>query len=217
MKEVGGTPTVTPMGADATSEATSRFQVLIAGGGVAAVEALLALRALAPDRVRPTLVAPDPTFRYRPLSVTQPFGLGVPRGFDLAEMALANGGSFIHEAISGVVPERRRVRTAGGGSIAYDALLIAIGAQAGTTIPGALAFWDSADRGAYGEIVAELEAGRLRRLAFAGAGPGRLAAGPLRAGAPDRCPGGRARSGGRRAHARHLGAASARDLRGACR
>jgi sulfide:quinone oxidoreductase len=167
MKEVGGTPTVTPMGADATSEATSRFQVLIAGGGVAAVEALLALRALAPDRVRPTLVAPDPTFRYRPLSVTQPFGLGVPRGFDLAEMALANGGSFIHEAISGVVPERRRVRTAGGGSIAYDALLIAIGAQAGTTIPGALAFWDSADRGAYGEIVAELEAGRLRRLAFA--------------------------------------------------
>ena len=77
---------------------------LIAGGGVAAVKALLALRALAPDRARPTLLAPDPVFRYRPLSVTQPFGLGVPRGFDLAEMAMANGGSFITETITGSTP-----------------------------------------------------------------------------------------------------------------
>ena len=44
---------------------------------------------------------------------------------------------------------------------------VAIGAQAGTTIPGAVAFWDTADRGAYRDVLAELEAGRTRRLAFA--------------------------------------------------
>jgi NADH dehydrogenase FAD-containing subunit len=34
-------------------------RVLIAGGGIAAVEAALALRALASDRVRLTLISPD--------------------------------------------------------------------------------------------------------------------------------------------------------------
>jgi sulfide:quinone oxidoreductase len=153
--------------APTTPRSSGRFQVLIAGGGVAAVEAMLALRALAPDLVRPTLLAPDPIFRYRPLSVTQPFGLGVPRGFDLAEMAMANGGSFINESLSGVEPTRNRAVTVGGGSIEYDALLIAIGAHGGTTIPGAVAFWDSADRGAYREILTELEEGTVRRLVFA--------------------------------------------------
>lgn len=166
MTDLDDGPTVTSMEVGPTNE-PGRFQVLIAGGGVAAVEALLALRAVAPDRVRPTLMAPDPIFRYRPLSVAQPFGLGVPRGFDLAEMALANGSSFVGEALSGVDPEERRARTAGGGSVPYDALLVAIGAQAGTTIPGAVAFWDTADRGAYRDVLAELEAGTHRRLAFA--------------------------------------------------
>jgi hypothetical protein len=42
--------------------------VLIAGGGVAALEAALALRALAEDRVRVELIAPEPRFWYRPLA-----------------------------------------------------------------------------------------------------------------------------------------------------
>jgi aspartate oxidase len=40
----------------------SRVQVLIAGGGVAALEAALALRALAEDRVSVELLAPEPQF-----------------------------------------------------------------------------------------------------------------------------------------------------------
>jgi sulfide:quinone oxidoreductase len=50
--------------------------VVIAGGGVAGLEALLALRALAADRVDLTLIAPDDHFAYRPLAVAQPFALG---------------------------------------------------------------------------------------------------------------------------------------------
>jgi NADH dehydrogenase FAD-containing subunit len=41
-------------------------RVLIAGGGVAGLDALLALRALAGDRVALTLVSPAPDFVYRP-------------------------------------------------------------------------------------------------------------------------------------------------------
>jgi hypothetical protein len=43
----------------------SPHRVVIAGGGVAGVEALLALHALAPDRIDLTLVSPTPDFVYR--------------------------------------------------------------------------------------------------------------------------------------------------------
>ena len=42
------------------------MRVLIAGGGVAALETMIALRALAEDRVEITLLAPDRDFFYRP-------------------------------------------------------------------------------------------------------------------------------------------------------
>jgi len=65
--------------------------VLIVGGGVAALETLIALRDLAGDRVTVTLVAPETNFTYRPMTVAQPFHLGrreraiadhIPRVFD---------------------------------------------------------------------------------------------------------------------------------------
>ena len=48
------------------------MRVVIAGGGVAALEAALALRALAEDRVSVELLAPETQFWYRPLAVTEP-------------------------------------------------------------------------------------------------------------------------------------------------
>jgi len=43
------------------------LRVLIAGGGVAGLETLLALRALAGDLVDLELLAPEPALWYRPL------------------------------------------------------------------------------------------------------------------------------------------------------
>lgn len=146
---------------------TTSFRVLIAGGGVAALEGLLALRALAGNRVDAHLFAPDPVFRYRPLSVTEPFALGTPRNLDLAEITLGLGATFLHDALAAVDAERQRVTTSAGRELDYDALLIAVGARAGVTIPGAVAFWDSADRGAFGELLGELEHGAVKRLVFA--------------------------------------------------
>jgi sulfide:quinone oxidoreductase len=57
----------------------SRRRVLVAGGGVAALETVLALRSLAQDRVQVTLLAPERDFVYRPLTVSEPFGGHVRR------------------------------------------------------------------------------------------------------------------------------------------
>jgi hypothetical protein len=84
----------------------SSRRVLIAGGGVAALEAALALRALAADRVSVELLAPEPEFWYRPLAVAEPFGLGQVRHFDLAELAESTGASFLLGAVTAEHPLR---------------------------------------------------------------------------------------------------------------
>ena len=78
------------------------MRVLIAGGGVAALEAALALRALAEDRVSVEMLAPEPQFWYRPLAVAEPFDLGEVRQFDLPELAAAAGATFSPGALTGV-------------------------------------------------------------------------------------------------------------------
>jgi sulfide:quinone oxidoreductase len=144
-----------------------KFRVLIAGGGVAALEGLLALRELAGDRIAPVLFAPDPEFRYRPLSVTEPFGLATPRHLDLAEVALEHGATFMRDALAEVDPDKQRVVTRGGRELEYDALLVAVGAQGRDAVPGALTFRDSADGGAFREVLEDLRSGAVHRLAFA--------------------------------------------------
>ena len=51
---------------------TSPLHVVVAGGGVGAIEAVLALHDLAGDRVRLTIVAPERDFTLRPLRTAEP-------------------------------------------------------------------------------------------------------------------------------------------------
>ena len=70
-------------------------KVLIVGGGVAALEAALALQELAPELAQVELVAPDRSFVYRPLLVT-----GEARSFPLKRLVESAGAtvrlSLIH-------------------------------------------------------------------------------------------------------------------------
>ena len=68
--------------------------VLIAGGGPAALEAALALHRLAGDRVSTTLLAPETDLTYRPLSVLAPFAAGGATAYPLERMAADAG--FTH-------------------------------------------------------------------------------------------------------------------------
>jgi sulfide:quinone oxidoreductase len=81
-----------------------RRKVLIAGGGVAGVEALLAFGALAADRVAVELMAPEPEFAYRPLSVAEPFQLAVVRRLPLAALAAEHGARYRRDALAQVDP-----------------------------------------------------------------------------------------------------------------
>ena len=56
-----------------TSNTHDRLRVVIAGGGVAALETLLALRTLAGELVELTLICGEREFLYRPVTVAEAF------------------------------------------------------------------------------------------------------------------------------------------------
>src|SRR6476661_6050585 len=82
-------------------------RVVIAGGGVAALEALLALSADAGPLVDVTLVADTDTFTYRSLQVGEAFGADAARRYPLA--SLARGATFLQRAIRSVATGARSV------------------------------------------------------------------------------------------------------------
>lgn len=147
-------------------EASGALRVVIAGGGVAGLEALLALRHLAGERVQVELVAPERDFTYRPLAIAEQFGYGRCLRFDLATLVAQQGAGFRADALVAVDPELRRARTRGGAEIAYDALVVACGVQSVEALPGAITFWGSGGDDLRA-LLTELEAGGRTRIAFA--------------------------------------------------
>jgi sulfide:quinone oxidoreductase len=143
------------------------LHVLIAGGGVAALETLLALRALAGDLVDLELLAPDPEFWYRPLAVAEPFDAGRARHFELAGIAEATGAGFTLDRLASVEPDARVARTGHGTEVEYDALVIACGAQPRPALAGAFTFRGPADTEAFRRLLAEAESGKVRSIVFA--------------------------------------------------
>jgi sulfide:quinone oxidoreductase len=142
-------------------------RVVIAGGGVAALEAMVALRHLAGRALALTLVSPRDYFDYRPLAVTEPFGGGpVPR-FDLRSLMTAHGARHVHDAVASVDPAARSVELTGGGRLAYDFLLLAPGARPVVGVPGATHFWSNAGAKELRSLVAALERGAVRDVAVA--------------------------------------------------
>ncbi len=143
------------------------LRVLIAGGGVAALEAALALRELAEERVAIELLAPEPHFSYRPLAVVEPFGIGRVHGVEIVDLARAIGARFTLGALASVDPDRHVARCAAGAELEYDLLLVASGARPVEAIVGAFTFRGRADSDALHDLLAELESGAVRDLAFA--------------------------------------------------
>lgn len=142
-------------------------RVLIAGGGVAALEAMLALRALGDERLAVELLAPEAEFVYRPLSVGAPFGLGEPLRLDLEQMVRRAGTTLHRGTLAAVEPDRRLARTGADEELPYDFLLVAVGGGRRNPLPGALAFGGEADIPRFRELLADLAAGDVSDVAFA--------------------------------------------------
>jgi sulfide:quinone oxidoreductase len=141
--------------------------VLIAGGGVAALEAALALTALADGRLRVELLAPEPRFSYRPLAVAEPFALGEVRHFELSKLASDSGATHSPGELASVDAARRLAYTSPGGAVPYTTLLIACGAVPRPAVRGAITFSGPADTAAIEQLLGEIEAGDVRRVVFA--------------------------------------------------
>jgi sulfide:quinone oxidoreductase len=145
-----------------------RKQLVIAGGGPAALEAALAVRRLAEERLAVTLLSASDEFVYRPLSVGAPFGAGEPLRYSLRRLAGERGLRFVRAAVRGVDAQAHRVNV-DGTPMGYDALLLALGAAAEEAVPGALTFGGEPDVPAIRAALQRLHAGTPLRVAFVAA------------------------------------------------
>ncbi len=143
-----------------------RQKVLIAGAGVAGLEAALALRDLAGERVEVACPRPAPRVRLPAVcdrrAVRDHAGLSLrPAAAERALRRLAPASTIVAVEPSGGV-----AITADGERFPYDHLIVATGARTLWAVPGAVTYWGVADEGQVGDLIADLRSGRLRRLAL---------------------------------------------------
>jgi len=150
-----------------TTSPSDPAHVLIAGGGFGAVEAMLALRALAPERVRVTLISASPVLAYKPAATTESFDETPPRTYDLQAIAADAGASFRLDRLEAVAPHDHSVRLESFAFLDYDALVLAVGARPTRSIPGTLTFRDQREVNHIRHLAGELLAGKLHRIVFA--------------------------------------------------
>jgi sulfide:quinone oxidoreductase len=143
------------------------LNVLIAGGGPAALEAALVLRRTAGDGVSTTVLAPERDFTYRPLSVLAPFAAGRAASYPLARIASDVG--FVHrrDRLARVDAGAHEVVTPAGERIGYDVLLVAAGARPVAPFASGLTFGGAAaDQERLHGLVQDVEEGYAQRVAF---------------------------------------------------
>jgi sulfide:quinone oxidoreductase len=142
------------------------FKVVIAGGGVAALEAALALRELGGERFELTLIAPKAEFVYRPMTVREPFAYGPAEQHPLSEIAADVGAELLVDSLAWLDPQRRAAHTDSGAEVHYDAILLALGAQPHVRFPAAVTLDDTRlDEQLHG-LLEDVDGGYVRQLAF---------------------------------------------------
>ncbi|MGA9314486.1 MAG: FAD-dependent oxidoreductase [Solirubrobacteraceae bacterium] len=152
---------------------TNRQRVLIAGGGVAALETVLALHELAPELTDVTVIAPNPDFHYRPMTVREPFAQGQARRYQLAPIISDAGARLVTDELAWVDPDKQVAHTKGDVELEYDRLVLALGAKAVPRYQHAVTI-DAAhmDEILHG-VIQDVEGGYIKSLAFLA--PGRMA------------------------------------------
>lgn len=145
----------------------NRTAVVIAGGGVAALEALLALRALAGHMVHVTLISPTREFVYRPVTVAEAFDRAEARVYHLPELLADQESEFLQDELARVDQLRRMAVTRAGRQIPFDALIVATGAIPREWLSGALTFRGRSDVPALRELLGDLRSGMAQSVALA--------------------------------------------------
>lgn len=144
----------------------SGTRIAICGGGVAALEALVGLRATLGMSPHVDLIAPGPEFVYQPLTVAEPFGLAHALRLDLADVAREHGAQLHLSILEAVAPAQHRIELSRGVRLFYDSLIVAVGARRRPWLPGALHFGGAAEVPAFRELLGRIEDGEVGRLAL---------------------------------------------------
>ncbi len=147
-------------------------RVLIAGGGVAALEAAIALQDLAGDRAEVAMYSPREDFIYRPYAVAAPYRQSPEMRYELSRLAERCGAALHRASIGSVDPTGQRARTHDGQEVAYDHLIVATGTRLLAGVSGAVTFWGVPEDPKVEDVIGELRAGKLQRIAFAMPGGG---------------------------------------------
>src|SRR6476646_2881234 len=142
------------------------LRVVVAGAGIAGLEALVALRSLAGHAVDLHLIAPDEDFSLRALSVFEPFGLARPQRYAIAEIADDLAAVHHHDAIRGVRLDDREADLRSGAVLPYDALLLAVGASAYPAFEYGACFDRAHERDAFDEVLDDVRLRMARRVAI---------------------------------------------------
>jgi hypothetical protein len=140
--------------------------VVIAGGGVAGLECMMALRDLEGDDLRIVLVSASDEFAYRPLAVAEPFSLGRVRRYPLAPIAADFAAELVQDSVVEVQPGERRAVCASGATLDYGALGLAPGARPEAPLPHALTFGAPGSRAQLEALLDDLRAASCRDVAF---------------------------------------------------
>ena len=141
-------------------------RVLIIGGGIAGLEALMAVRDLAGDRAELTLVAPDPEFTYKPLTVEEPFSSVVAERHELEPWVGELGASFVLGAVARVEPDAHAVELDGGARLEYDILVVCMGGRARPAFEHVVTFRASGESLSVDEVLAQSFEDESGTLAF---------------------------------------------------
>lgn len=139
---------------------------MIVGAGVAGLESALALREALGPHSPVTLVGATDTFHYKPLGVGEPFGLGRPHRHPIAPIAADLGVTFVRDSLQAVDADAKEVVLASGERIAYQRLLVAVGAPTRAPSPFGVLFDRGHDAAAFDEVLADLGAGLIGDVAF---------------------------------------------------
>jgi sulfide:quinone oxidoreductase len=152
-----------------TSDSPTPGHVVIVGDGVAGLEALLALQALAGDRLDLTLVSQHDWFVDRPVTVAEPFGLGSAARHSVPDIVAERGARFVGATVVAVQADAHRVSCADGTELRYDTLILAPGARLSAPVADAIAFGLEGSGRAIGKMLDRLRSGEARSAAFVAA------------------------------------------------
>ncbi|HKJ36423.1 MAG TPA: hypothetical protein VKA36_07645 [Solirubrobacterales bacterium] len=132
----------------------SEFRVLVAGGGVGGLEAILALREHSPE-LPIELLSPAEEYVLTPLSVAEPFGSGPAPRLPIADFCAEHHVEWTRAELQEIWPQQRRALTDDGSELPYDALLLCLGARRRNVVPEAISFRSAAQSDELSRVVAE--------------------------------------------------------------